>query len=1249
MQKNLKEVLKERSLLTFKPNVDNFATFQESLDAFLSTINPNETEEHNKNLIRDFFKQIGYDETNTYERIDLAIFTNNIPQVLIETKSPTNKTEMVEISNLHKKSFYELVLYFLRETIKNKNYHIKYLIITNAFEWFIFDAKDFDRAIPKRIKTLYKDFEINRTLLKQKTSDFYEIIANELPKDIHEYLPFIYIDFKKRYSTKDLRYIYKIFSPYFLLKKPLQNDANTLNKNFYDELLYILGLKETTTNGKKLLVRAHIQGSMIENTILKLQTECDLSKKHLFDIALELNITWLNRILFLKLLEAKLIKIHNGDYPKFLDFSITNEFDKLNTLFFEILSVQKEDRHSIMVDEYLNLPYLNSSLFEVTDIEKKYLRISNLKDTFTIKPYKRSVLNTDKPLNTLEYLLRFLSSYDFGTEATEEFRQERLINASVLGLIFEKINGYKEGSYFTPSFITIFMTREVLQRKITDALNQSFGISAQNFEEIKNFCWQNSYRSDFAAKAKRAIDTITIVDPAVGSGHFLVSALNEIIALKNELGLFLPQFLITNENDELYIEDKATGESFEYKKLSGKSGEKLRQIQQEIFEEKKRIIEEQLFGVDINPNSVKIARLRLWIELLKSTYYDENDELATLPNIDINIKQGNSLLSRFDTKNQILNNNIKHQITRYKEQVKRYKETKDKEEKRAILVTIDTIKEMLQNFFLQNSPTYKKLNELLSRYRALARFEELAQLPDKLALMALHASSPQSGSLIPSEEEKKRLLKEIKKYYNELKQEEERYKNAFEWRFEFPEVLDYDGEYRGFDIIIANPPYIMEYEDKEAFASLHDHPCYQGKTDLWHLFACSALSIAAERAYISFIAKNQWLGSEAASKMRKFLFDNSRILTIIDFGSNMIFPEASQQTMIFFLQKESTPTQNITYCRFDTMPPQEISQRLETLDEQECIHKTFANYDPKENLTFSPYEEFLQYIESKRNFAFDPKTEIIQGIIGGPDSAFLVTPEEMAKMNEEERRFVKNFHTHTDPYYTPPSDKYILYLAKHNIDDLTRYPNIEQKLLPYYEKLAKRREVLKNRIQWFHLWWARDESFFRPGPKLIWTSRTKKNNVTFTEEEFYGSRNLFFIKSSRVSLRYICALLNSELFNFYTHQHLKHTGELLQIDKNQFLKIPLFVPDDTSLFDSLVDKIIEARKAHDETKAKTLQKLIDILVYQLYFDSHFANKNFDAFAMTQEFLNNKQKLEEILAAASELGLDNLQTFLESFS
>ena len=344
--------------------------------------------------------------------------------------------------------------------------------------------------------------------------------------------------------------------------------------------------------------------------------------------------------------------------------------------------------------------------------------------------------------------------------------------------------------------------------------------------------------------------------------------------------------------------------------------------------------------------------------------------------------------------------------------------------------------------------------------------------------------------------------------------------------------------------------------------------------------------------------------------MRKIIYKQSHLKKIIDFGVNMIFENADQQTMIVLLQKDTQNTKHdIDYIKFGSkFLIKEIKKILQNPKERKGVlisHKKIPKfYNEKDNLTFSSSknEIILNKIDDKENFKFDGKKEIIQGIIGGPDKAFIVKSNELRKFNSKEKNYLKMFHTNTQRYSTVDTEKYILYLSNKNIDDknIDDHPNIKNQLLEHKEKLRTRREVLKGSIRWFNLWWARDERFFKEGPKIIFASRTKGRNFTFEDNFFYGSRNLFFIKSVRVNLKYITAILNSQLMYFYMNERLKHTGDLLQLDKNQFMKIPLHrtSKNEQQPFIDLVDKILTAKQQKQDTTA--LETQIDQMVYQLY-------------------------------------------------
>lgn len=931
-----------KAFLKVKPNRTEIESFKTNLSQLLDRINDSESEEFHKNLVSDFLKDTYYKQNhfiNTKGRNDLVIHNTNSASgtvgVIIEAKKPTNKTEMLKVfapgdtpeqmlSKVNVKAFQELVLYYLRERITQKNIEIKYLIATNINEWFIFDATLFDRlfAQNKNLVKQFNDFEGGR-LADTKTDFFYKQVAEPFIAEIDCDIEFTYFDI--RYYENPLRNtdkkddnqliaLFKLFSPEHLLKLPFANDSNSLDKRFYGELLHIIGLTETKYGNKKLIERnkegKRNTGSLLENAIIQLESIDKISRsenpsqfganlqERLFNIGLELSITWINRILFLKLLEAQLITYHKGDKSyEFLNFNKIKDYDDLHSLFFQVLARKQNERNEDVKTLFAKVPYLNSSLFESIEIEHAAIFINQLSNNKTLPIYSQTVLkdSTGKKrtgnINPLEYLFDFLSAYDFTSEGSEEIQEDNktLINASVLGLIFEKINGYKDGSFFTPGFITMYMCRETIRKAVVQKFNETKNWNCTDINSLYN-------KIEDLNEANKIINDIKICDPAVGSGHFLVSALNEIIAIKSDLnilqdreGRWLKEYHFEVVNDELIVTDK-DGELFEYNPTNKES----QRIQETLFHEKQTIIENCLFGVDINPNSVKICRLRLWIELLKNAYYKNETELETLPNIDINIKCGNSLISRFaldaDLKQVLKKSASKWTIESYRIAVDTYRNAQSKEQKHEMEKLIATIKSDFKTNI--DTPFKKKIS------KARTKVDEIAFNIN---------TQKQWGEKI-----NKKIFSDLEKAKKKLRKlEEERdsieaniiYENAFEWRFEFPEILDDNGDFVGFDVVIGNPPYVdlKELDNNLVKYIFANFPTSSNRVNLYSTFVEKAFSLLKSEGYFSFIMPNSILMGSSYQNLRNLI--KKEIYGVIKLPEK-VFEDATVETVIIEFQKD---------------------------------------------------------------------------------------------------------------------------------------------------------------------------------------------------------------------------------------------------------------------------------------------------------------------------------------------------------
>ena len=1277
-KKALKAFLKQKPL---RSEIDVFKTNLIALLDKISVIEKrpkDESEEHLKNDLRDFLRDTYYRDTNainTKDKKDLVIHldksTNSDVGVIIEAKRPSNIGEMVSADKPNKKALHELILYYLDERNKVGNFQLKQLVITNINEWYIIDVNHFDKHI-------YNNTEI-QNLYKTKVSDnknnpfFYQEIERLVAK-IDVEIPCVYFDIReyntilrnnKKEDDRELSALLKILSPQHLLKIVTPNDSNSLNEGFYKELLHIIGLEEAREGTKNIIRRKKENrnaASLIELTIDAILTEDLLHKlpdqtiygatkdERIFNVSLELCITWINRILFLKLLEGQLVTYHQGnkDY-RFLNTEMIHNFDELFKLFHKVLAVNLNDRSEAIKTKYSRVPYLNSSLFEISELEDQTIRINSLDNEGQLELINSTILKQTKKtiasLPSLDYLFKFLDSYDFASEGTEDVQEENkcIINDSVLGKVFEKINGYKDGSIFTPSFITMNMCKQSIRLAVVEKFNEALSENGtklfDKFEDVKNYTSRLNKTQDIL-KANEIINALRICDIAVGSGHFLVSSLNEIICIKAELGILADEkgnrisgYEIEIVNDELIITNQQ-GSIAGYKMQNGKPLNKEIQIlQKTLFHEKQTIIENCLFGVDINLNSVKICRLRLWIELLKNAYYKEDTnflELETLPNIDINIKCGNSLLSRFPLDADLSKalKSIKYDIKAYRGFVNDYKNEKSRDVKRGLQQIIDAIKSDFRTEILKNDPKVIRLNKLGGELFTLLNQGQIFDLTAKEKKI--------------KKEKQQKLETDITKLTQEIEaiKTNALYKNAFEWRFEFPEVLNNEGEFEGFDLIIGNPPYIKEYENRDAFNGLRNKDCYQGKMDIWYLFGDLGLKLLKPNCNLCYIATNNWVTNAGASNFRNIVIKNSQIVNLTDFGPFMIFENASIQTMIM-LFKNTKEIDNYTfdYRKLEGEKPnlENVFNLLNGIETRNSV--ILSPTVSKENLidkplTFNTDEnsELLNKIKSKQNFKLREKadkkigttSEIANGIHHHHDivnkdrklilkgkyevgtGIFVLSHEELKalKFSKKELEIIKPQYSskQISKYYTNPQNEDWVIYTKSDINKpdkktkkipLDNYPKIKQHLDNF-------ESVITSDFAPYGLHRAREQYFF-DGEKIAVLRKCSKEPIfSYSDFECYLPAAFYVIQTNRINLKYLTGLLNSKLVAFWLRKKGKMQGNNYQLDKEPLLEIPIYKPTDSEAnkIATLVDKIIAQKEQGKSSKDNETK--IDELVYKLY-------------------------------------------------
>ncbi|WP_063668081.1 type IIG restriction enzyme/methyltransferase [Campylobacter jejuni] len=1146
--------------------------------------------------------------------IDLSIskdeFSKDL-EVLIEAKKPNSK-EFITHAKVNSKALHETILYYFRN--REYSFSLKFIIITDFYKFYIFKISEFEELFYKNpsFKKLFEEFCNPNSLFKGNTEEFYKEVAKLIENSKENLKGFLidltFLEDKQKSNFKKLASIYKTFHRDFLLSEFNPNDANSLNNAFYKELLYILGLCESKQNSKLIIAKS--EESKEEQGTFYTATNSKLKEEN-FETILKLLILWLNRILFLKLIESNLVRFNDDKNLKFLNFKKIPDFDKLSELFFEVLAKEKSTRKK---SEFAYLPYLNSSLFEKQSIENT-LEISSLSNDLKLFYYKNTVLKDDKckakkgQVGLLEYLFEFLDSFDFGSddEQSEILSQKELISSSVLGNVFEKLNGYKEGSFYTPSFITSYMCKESITKVVLDKFNAQFDLDAKDISELRK-----SLRKEDKKAQKELLNSIKICDPAVGSGHFLVSALNVMLSIYDELNLFDEEFYLEVQNDEILITGRK-GEFIEYKRPTTPK-DKAHLIQQELFYTKKDIIENNLFGVDINPNSCEITKLRLWIELLKHSFYqsfdDENyHDLKTLPNIDINIKCGNSLVSYFET-GKSLNHypNIKERMGKYKRIVKDYKEG-FYTDKSHINQEIKNLKISFKNFCFADKfkKEMKGFNDKCEKYSK--KYGNFLAVDDENLKFFV------SANLTLFDFDEKEATKEfanLKKEYDNIFNLESNH--PFEWRFEFPEILDDDGNFKGFDLIIGNPPYIKENDNKDLFTNTKKLRTYQGKMDIWYHFVGRGFDILKNNGYLAFIATNNWVTNSGAKKLRNIVLEESQILSLVDFSSFMVFDSASIQTMIMQFQKIKPPKNyEFHFSKITTQTPI-YDDAINLLKNEKTQNNEILkiNLTPKKfidktlNFTKSDYEELFNKIQKYGKFYLE-ESEVAQGIVPAIDEAFVIKDKNVFSKNEQ--CFIKEYYTGlSGKFYSSFTDKYLIYLSNKNysgnLDDL---PNLKQHFQKYKEILKESKIKYKTPNKpYFYLHREREEKFFKKGEeKIISQVRCIEPIFVYSNENFYGSRALFFIQTCRINLKYLTGVLNSKLIAFWLKHKGKIQGNLFKIDKEPLLNIPIVNINSkneklANKLISLVDEILKAKEQDKNANTQELENKINSLTYKLY-------------------------------------------------
>lgn len=855
--------------------------------------------------------------------------------------------------------------------------------------------------------------------------------------------------------------------------------------------------------------------------------------------------------------------------------------DVLEPLFFKTLN---EKRNGDIADgklgENIKIPYLNGGLFDKDRIDE---------------------LDIDFPYSYFKDLMDFFSQYNFTIDENDPDDSEVGIDPEMLGHIFENLleDNKDKGAFYTPKEIVQYMCRQsVIQYLKTHEPSEQYAEAIEQLinDGVVSPILQNK---NIAIRFTQLLKEVKVCDPAIGSGAFPMGIL----------------YVLYHAIHHLHSHAEPHGNF-------------------DSTQTKRDIIQNNIFGVDIEQGAVDIARLRFWLALVVDA-----DKPQPLPNLDYKITCGNSQIYRyaldmpiadvFEEYNRVGKENARKEksiwnkftLEDYKRLVVGY--TEEHTDKVGLKAKINDIKNCFKTTLAQGDIRQRQLAEQrVYEYEAIPLFGKRKAEEDPIGYAA-------AKSKLNKLKEKEHAILNNKKY-----------EKSFEWRFEYPQLLDDKGAFIGFDIIIANPPYIKEGRmSKTFFEPYKDSPYYKGKMDIWYLFACNGLDLLNPNGVLCFIATNNWTTSFGASKLRDKVIKETRICNIVDFGAVMMFESASIQTMIMMFQKDKvTDDYTFDYRRLTAYKATEkeaiaiLEPSYKTYEQAECYTPTIrrANFYDK-NITFSQSSDILGVISSLSSVIYLNDKEIAQGIVFPQDTLnkknqqklgpqfeinqgiFVLTSAELETLalNQDELSLIKPYYTNENisRYGVQKGNKYwTIYTDSRykNPNSLDCFPNIKRHLDRFVSVFTS-----DNKPYGLHR--AREERFF-VNNKVIAVRKCVGHPIfSYCDIECYLSQTFNMIQTDRVNLKYLTGLLNSKLIEFWLKNKGKMQGANYQLDKEPLQQIPIAVPsnDVQEIVAKLVDMIILINTADERASelvqnsyiSSELEKLIDGCIYEIYLPS----------------------------------------------
>lgn len=914
----------------------------------------------------------------------------------------------------------------------------------------------------------------------------------------------------------------------------------------------------------------------------------------------------------------------------FKDFTHKEQFHSkcLVELFYNTLNAKRDNQLFSCegLEGALNnskVPYLNGGLFDSDKLESTKI---------------------DFPESYFEDLFDFFGQYNFTIDENDPNDHEVGIDPEMLGHIFENLleDNKDKGAFYTPKVIVQYMCQESLIEYLATKLEaETSGEVKQAIEDlIRNLLAEDISDLDLVEPIAQALFDVKICDPAIGSGAFPMGILNVIYQVIEALYYLQPDSVARVWN----ISDT--------------------QWQPHLV--KKNIIQHSIYGVDIESGAVDIARLRFWLALV----VDEVEPLP-LPNLDYKIMQGNSLLESFEGIDlSQISDAAAYEAVYESEQIELF--SGEAKKKVSMSLQFEDVKTLMDDYFNANNPEIKKdlhkrIDDQVLNHIRFTLAEHKRELQKKAKKLEKKVGLDEAAARTLEQKEKIRTNSKAAKALVKLNTELSQYNDKelklaqlsnsnerpfFLWHLFFQEVFDRGG----FDIVIANPPYLGEKGNKHIFNPISNSSLGKrfkiGRMDLFYYFIHLSLDIMNEKGIITFITTNYYITAQGARKLRKDIKERISIKKLLNFNDFKIFENASgQHNMISIFKSGDSNSLGRTiivenknnlsqYKISDILTEKKDIVKIREL-RQGDLFEGEENYIRLEGVGYESNELSITSVLGKmikQSFRLNKLFNVNNGLRSGIDSykvndskkgVFILDKFQIDNIfSVLKEGIIREYYKNSDinKYVTSESsNRYVIYSNRNT--EIQKYPKTYKHLYSCREIIDKKR--WKESVPWYSLVRPRDENIFK-NEKIVCPQRSLSNTFGYSNSEWYAGSDVFFItkkKESEIDMKYLLVLLNSHLYYKWLFYKGKRKGKYLELIGTPLKEIPIKIPSKRiqNKFVFLADKIIDSKKNQEDTNRFECE--VNVMVYQLYeltyeevlfidleFGGHMSKEEYDSFS-----------------------------------